>query len=127
MRATDLDAYQSPWLSVADLQGRARRLTISQWSFENVKSREGETVRKVAVAFEGARKRLLLNTTQAKALDAGLGELERWPGRQVILQPGRTPQGQATIEVVVIQAEHRPPTAPEGESGGDGHAPFQES
>jgi len=127
MRATDLDAYQSPWLSVADLQGRARRLTISQWSFENVKSREGETVRKIAVAFEGARKRLLLNTTQAKTLDAGLGELERWPGRQVILQPGRTPQGQATIEVVVIQAEHRTPTAPEGEGGADGQAPFQES
>lgn len=127
MRATDLETYQSPWLTVADLQGRPRRLKISQWTFEDVKNRDGEMVRKVAVAFEGARKRLLLNTTQARALDAGLGELERWPGRQVILQPGRTQQGQATIEVVVIAAEHRQPAAPGGEGGSNDAASFQES
>ena len=104
MRVTDLPTYQSPWLTAADLQGRPRRLAITEWTFEDVRSREGAVVRKVALSFHGAKKRLLLNTTQAKALDAGFGELEQWIGKQVILQPALTPGGQQTIHVVTLPA-----------------------
>lgn len=117
MRVTELDAYQSPWLAVTDLQGKARRLVIARWAIEDIRERSGETVKKVAIAFQGARKRLLLNATQAKVLDAAFGELENWPGKTVILQPGRTPQGKATIEILILPAAPAP-GAPAGKSEG---------
>lgn len=102
MRVTDMPAYQSQWLTAADLQGKARRLTIAELKLETVRQRDGATVEKVAVSFAGAKKRLLLNATQAKVLDTALGDMEHWPGRMIILQPARTPQGQETIGIVVL-------------------------
>lgn len=100
-RVLDLPEYQSPWLTCADLAGRPRRLTIADWTVENVRQRDGTEVRKVAVAFAGARKRLLLNHTQARVIDSALGDLENWPGKLIILQPARTAGGQQTIEITV--------------------------
>ena len=115
MRVTDLPEYQSPWLSAPDLQGRANRRMIREWAIQEVRQRDGATVRKVALAFDGAKKRLLLNSTQAKVLDAAFGELESWVGKWVILQPGRTPQGQATIEIMIPPAAPATPAPKEGE------------
>lgn len=117
MRVTDLPTYQSPWLVATDLQGKPRRLTIIEWTIKEVNQRDAGRVEKVALSFAGAKKKLLLNATQAKVLDAAFGELERWIGKQIILQPARTPQGQQTIEVVILQAA---PAAASTEAPGDG-------
>lgn len=117
MRVTDLPTYQSPWLTVADLQGRARRLAITEWTLQEVRTREGEMVKKVALSFHGAKKRMLLNTTQAKVLDAAFGEIEQWIGKQIILQPATTAQGQQTIQVVILS-----PAPGAGEPKEDAHA-----
>jgi hypothetical protein len=120
MRVTDLPEYQSPWLSAPDLQGKAHRRRILEWTIEEVRQRDGGKVRKVAISFEGARKKLLLNATQAKVLDQAFGELEQWIGRWVILQPGRTSQGQATIEIVIPPAAPASPTPAPAKGGNDG-------
>ena len=42
MRVTDLPEYQSPWLSAPDLQGKAHRRRISEWTIEEVRQRTQE-------------------------------------------------------------------------------------
>jgi hypothetical protein len=112
MRIIDLPEYQSPWLSATDLKGRPVRVTIREWSFQEVRQRDGSKVRKVALTFAGKAKLLLLNSTQGKVLDQAFGELERWIGKTIILQPGRTPQGQQTIEIVAMPSTASPASAP---------------
>ena len=111
-RVSDLPAYQSQWLSAADLGGRARRLVIEGWQLQEVQERDGSKVRKVAVSFKGARKRLLCNRTQGQALEAAFGECERWPGQTVILQPARAGNGKDTIEIIVPPAAQTATEAP---------------
>lgn len=101
MRITDLDAYKSPWLSAADLGGRPRRLTISEWGLQKVRNRDNSEQQKVRLAFSGAKKQMLLNTTQGKVLDGALGEIEKWVGKTIILQPARAANGAETIEIVI--------------------------
>lgn len=101
MRIGDLPAYQSPWLSAADLGGRPRRVTISEWGLQKVKNRDGSEQQKVRLTFSGAKKQMLLNTTQGKVLDKAFGEIEKWVGKTIILQPGRAVNGGDTIDVVI--------------------------
>ena len=108
-KLSDLDFYQSPWLTVADLGGKPRRLTVSEWAVKEVQQRDGTKAHKVALSFKGARKRLLCNVTQGKAAaEAWSDDLERWVGKQVILQPGRAENGKETIQLLPV-----PPAAPE--------------
>ncbi len=112
MKLGDLDFYSSPWLSASDLS-RPVRVAISEWKIEEVRQRDGTKVRKVALAFAGKKKRLLLNFTQGKAGEAAWGEaLEGWIGKQCILQPGRAENGKDTIMLVPLPA-HGAPDAPE--------------
>lgn len=94
-----------------------------------MRQRDGDPVKKVALSFAGAKKKLLLNSTQAKVLDGAYGELEGWIGKQIILQPARTPQGQQTIEIVIIPSATpaAAPVQPEGANDGDAtDNPFDE-
>ncbi len=113
MRPSQLPEYQSAWLSAADLGGRPRRVSISEWKIEEVRQRDGSKVKKIAVSFSGARKRLLCNKTQGMALESYFGECEAWIGQTVILQPARTYNGQDTIEIVVPPAAQSATQAPE--------------
>lgn len=101
MRITDLDAYKSQWLTAADLGGKPRRLTISEWGLQKVRDRDGSERQKVRLAFSGAKKQMLLNSTQGKVLDGAFGEIERWVGKTIILQPARASSGAQTIDVVI--------------------------
>jgi hypothetical protein len=112
VRITDLPEYQSPWLSAADLKGRPARVTIREWTFQQVRQRDGSQSRKVALTFAGKEKKLLLNSTQGKALDQAFGELENWIAKTIILQPGKTPQGQQTIEIVTLPSTAASAAAP---------------
>ena len=117
-KLSDLDFYQSPWLTVADLGGKPRRVTICEWTLKEVQQRDGTKARKVALSFSGKHKRLLCNVTQGKAAaDAWGDDLERWVGKQCILQPGVI-SGKETILLVVPPAAQPgalqpPPAAPD--------------
>lgn len=101
MKLAEVDFYQSPWLSPTDLQGRAPRLTIEAATLEEVRNAKGGHDKKIALAFKGARKKLLLNKTNAKALAAAYGnDTDLWIGKGVVLQVARASNGKDTIELV---------------------------
>lgn len=100
-RLSQLDAYTSPWLKAADLQGRAHRLKVERATVEEVRQSDGSKELKIIVTFVGAKKKLIANKTQALALAdaAKTEEFGRWSGLTVILEPGRTRNGQDTINI----------------------------
>ncbi len=114
-KLSDLDFYTSPWLTVADLGGKPRRVTICEWTVKEVQQRDGTKARKVALSFNGKYKRLLCNVTQAKAAAAAWGgQLEGWVGKQCILQPGVISGKETILLVVPPLATHAPPAAQPG-------------
>ena len=114
-KLSDLDFYQSPWLSLTDLSGRAARVAISEVTVEEVRQRDNTKARKVVLSFTGKKKRLICNVTQATAAQAAWGDhLEGWVGKHCILQPGRAENGKETILLVPVPpaAELPATTAP---------------
>ena len=114
-KLSDLDFYQSPWLSLTDLSGRAARVTISEVSVEEVRQRDSTKARKAILSFAGKKKRLIANHTQAHAAAEAWGDvLERWVGKQCILQSGRAKNGKETILLVPVPpaTAEQPPEPP---------------
>ena len=89
MNILEHESVASEWLSGIDLNGRTVTVVIAGVEEVTVpEPRTGRAVRKVAVAFRGARKRLLLNATNAKALAKLFGlETDAWTGKGVTLAP----------------------------------------
>lgn len=99
-KLSQLDAYTSPWLKAADLQGRAHRLKVERATVEEVRQQDGSKELKIIVAFEKAKKRLICNKTQALALAdaAHTEEFARWAGLTVVLEP-TVSRGKDTINI----------------------------
>ena len=99
-KLSQLDAYTSPWLKAADLQGRAHRLKVERATVEEVRQQDGGKELKIIVTFEKAKKRLICNKTQALALAdaAHTEEFARWAGLTVILEPAVS-RGKDTINI----------------------------
>ena len=99
-KISQLDAYQSPWLKASDLQGRAHRLKVKSATVEEVRQMDGGKEMMIVVAFDGAKKRLIANKTQALALAdaAKTEEFNRWAGLTVILEPA-VYRGKDTINI----------------------------
>ena len=117
-KLSDLDFYASPWLSLADLAGRAARVTICEVKVEEVRQRDNSKARKVVLSFSGKKKRLICNVSQARAAGEAWGdELDRWVGKAAILQPGKAENGKDTILLVPVPpAEHEAPPAQAADS-----------
>ena len=114
MKLSDLDFYQSPWLSLPDLAGRAARVTISEVKVEEVRQRDNTTARKVVLSFTGKKKRLICNVSQARAAGEAWGDdLDQWVHKQAILQPGKAENGKDTILLIPVPpAAEAAPAAP---------------
>ena len=107
MNILEHESVASEWLSGIDLAGRTVSVVIAGVEEVTVpEPRTGRAVRKVAVAFRGARKRLLLNATNAKALAKLFGlETDAWTGKGVLLAPENVPAfGQMHCVVRVVGA-----------------------
>lgn len=109
--------FPSKWLSADDLGQRRFDLTIAGCTIEEVHNRvTNQKEQKLAVAFEKASKRLLVNKTQAFAIAeiAGSDETDNWRGARVALHVGRARNGKPTI---VIERPAVQAPAPAMESG----------
>ena len=107
MNILEHESVASEWLSGIDLAGRTVSVVIAGVEEVTVpEPRTGKALRKVAVAFRGARKRLLLNATNAKALAKLFGlETDAWAGKGVLLAPENVPAfGQVHCVVRVVGA-----------------------
>lgn len=93
--------YQSRWLKAEDLHGKTVRVKIANVEVETVRQRDGEQTPKIAVSFVGARKLLLCNPTQARALAGMFGDdTDGWIEHEIGLTPDRLANGKETIKVV---------------------------
>ena len=89
MNILNHDSIASEWLSGLDLAGKTVNVMIATVDEVTVpEPRTGKQVCKVAVTFAGAKKRLLLNATNAKTLAKLFGlETDAWSGKGVALRP----------------------------------------
>lgn len=89
MNILNHESIASEWLTGLDLAGRNVTVTIRSVSEVEVpEPRTGRPMTRVAVEFAGARKRLLLNATNAKSLAKLFGvETDQWSGCVVVLRP----------------------------------------
>lgn len=119
-KLSDLQAYQSPWLKASDLQGRPATVVVEKVAIEEIRQQNGAKEARVVVAFRGKAKRLICNKTQAMTFAdiAKTEEFARWVGLTVVLAPGATRSGQATIFI-------RPTTSP-GATQSAGDNPFDD-
>ena len=111
-KLSQITSYQSSWLKAEDLQGRPVTVTIDRAVVEDIRQRDGTKEPRVVVAFRGKTKRLICNKTQALTLAdiAKTEEFTRWSGLTVVLTPGRTQSGQATILIRRPTAQGEPPS-----------------
>ncbi len=117
-KLSQLADYQSPWLKAEDLAGKPRRVRIKDYEVADMKQQDGSKQTKIVLSFLGKAKKLILNRSNAAALGAALGDdLDEWTGAEIILSPGKTPNGQDTITVAVIPDEQTPAPVPANAPG----------
>ena len=119
MNILNHDSVASEWLSGLDLAGKTVNVMIATVDEVIVEDpRTGKQKCKVAVTFAGAKKRLLLNATNAKSLVKLFGlETDNWAGCGVALKPENvTAFGQSYCVVRVAGAAtvklHKPAETP---------------
>lgn len=100
------EMFPSKWIKCSDLQGRRATVTIDHMDFEDLG--DGQ---KPVVYFVGKEKGLVLNRTNALAIEELLGdETDNWPSGRICLVPSKTMyQGK---RVDCIRVEPAPAGAP---------------
>ena len=114
------DVYET-YLRAADLQ-KPVQVQISEVAIKTFNDQKtGEEQRKIVLHFAGAKKTMVLNKTQARAVAAAVGsdDLDGWPGRAVVLSAGTALNGQSTVMVSPVVAAPAAGGDPLG-AGGDG-------
>ena len=78
----------SKYLSAADLKGQTVTVMIAHVMSESIEERGGESRPKPVVSFNGAKKSLVLNKTNANSIVKLYGDdTDAWVGKQVELFP----------------------------------------
>lgn len=115
------ELFPSPWLKAEDLKGQAVVVTIEAVTVENLRQFDGTQAQKVVVAFKSAKKRLILNKTQALRL----AELTRseviddWVEKRVTLKPAVAKNGKPTVGIDAAPAGNgngKPQEAAQGQT-----------
>jgi len=109
------DLFPKKWLEPADLGGRSVSVKIVAVGLEEVYDpRSRDMHMKLAITFEKASKRMLLNKTQATAVAAATGseETDDWIGKTIVLAAGQTQARRPTIVVAPPKAKASAPAAP---------------
>jgi len=98
----------SMWLKAEDLRGQAVTVKISGVDLEVFHGRDGSERPALVLTFDKARRRMILNKTQANALVRVLQSerLADWPGKSVTLAPGQAPNGKQTILIREVSNAH---------------------
>lgn len=111
------EIFPSPWVSCDDLGDRRFELVISAVTIEQVHDRvTNAKVNKMVVAFEGAKKRFILNKTQAFAIAKHLAsdDTAGWVGHKIALRAGKAHNQKPTI---IVEKAAVPAPAPQLQNG----------
>lgn len=113
------DLFPSRWLSAADLPAsRPVAVTVETISLEPIRQRDGSQEMRAVMRFRGARKTLILNKTQARAMAeiTGTAILQNWIGARITLVAGTAPNGRPTIVIQPASNNTPPPPPPAAEA-----------
>lgn len=105
------EAFPSKYLAAADLQGHTRKLTIREYRIEEIGDEKNE---KPVLYFNGAKKALVLNVTNANMIAEVLGddEMDNWIGSEIEIFPTRVDfKGKQTDAIRVKNTAPPPPPA----------------
>lgn len=88
-------------LKASDLQGREFKAEIA--SFEIVDFDDGK---KLVLTFKGKEKTLVMNKTNAKAIEATFGEdPTSWAGKNIFIYPATTEYNNQTVPCIRVRPE----------------------
>lgn len=123
MKASEV--YASAYVKASELPAEPVTLTIQAVAKENVKNDDGSKQDKLVLRFQGAKKRLVLNTTNCGFLCAHLGdETDLWIGRQVVVAKVKVPYQGGMVDAIRIVDYVPLATPPQaGKQEGPTHAP----
>lgn len=108
------DVYGGNWLEKEDIGNRQVIVTIESISVHEM----GDGKRKAAIHFVGKEKALLVNVTNAAAIEAitGTDEMDDWTGTRVVLytDPNVMYQGKRVggLRIKAVPAARQPAPAP---------------
>lgn len=96
------DVYPTTeYLKAADLT-TAVRVRIADATIRTFRDQKtNEENKKIVLSFERAKKQLVCNRTQAAAvaIAVGVDDIEKWPGKELVLSGGIGPTGTPTVVV----------------------------
>lgn len=97
--------FDKAYLYAYDLQGRDFTMTIAKVTGGTLVGTGGKSNKKPIVFFQGAKKGLALNITNARTIAAMYGgfDSDKWIGKRVTLYPTTTQFGSQTVECIRIR------------------------
>jgi len=100
MRASDL--FPSKFVKSSDVKDKPLTAIISHLGHELVGQGKDQE-RKPVLHFEGSAKPMILNKTNAFALDAAFGDTDNWPGQKVRIVCVETTYGGKAIDGIRLK------------------------
>jgi len=95
---------ESKYLNAADLQKKTHSLTINRWEAADFTDDGGEKKRKIVLFFDGKKKGLALNITNARSLAYLFGDSpDGWVGKKIELYPTIVDFGGKPVEAVRVR------------------------
>jgi hypothetical protein len=107
-------------LKASDLQGKARKLVISDYEIREFDD-NGKKVRKAVLTFKDKEKGMVLNKTNAQIIAHNLGDedLDTWVGKEIIIYPTKVQFGDGMVDAIRVREE-----IPDVADGPDDDIPF---
>lgn len=86
--------HPTDYLAAVELKGRDVTLTIATVQFEDLQMQGGKKERKPVLSFNGTKKKLVVNKTNADSIAQMYGtKADEWPGKRITLYPTMTMVG----------------------------------
>jgi hypothetical protein len=115
------DLFPSNYIRSADMKGQARRLIMDHVETEEI----GEDDVKPVLYFQGAKKGLVLNKTNANLIAAEYGpETDGWIGKEIELFPTKTEFKGQTVDCLRVRMYVPPAPDPQSYDESDESTPF---
>ena len=98
--------HPNDYLGAHDLNGQDFTLTIKEvLRDQELIMQGGVKEKKPVLTFEKAKKKLVLNKTNAKAIASLHGaDIDNWPGKAITIYPSKTKCGRDTVDCVRVRA-----------------------
>ena len=104
------EAFPSRYWKASDLPPRGKAFKVAKLQLEKVGPDQQE---KYVLFFRGEDKQLVLNITKWDAIAEFCGaDSDTWPGKDIVLYPGKTTFGGKTVDCIMVRRPNPPQSTP---------------